>query len=146
MAFRLSLLWYTAKVYVLFKVQLALTRNRVLEGEIGRSRMATKTKLEQAVEKQAGELNPAQRELLMSQFDTYKWNKGRIKEIENSLNVAKLAGKVVDSKERKSLMNERHQLTTANVSISTKLFMLLKGTGAEPDEFESFFMGKKEES
>ena len=146
MAFRLSLLWYTALVYVLFNVHFALKQNGVLRGEIGRSRMATKTKLEQAVEKQAGELNPAQRELLMSQFDTYKWNKGRIKEIENALNVSKLAGKEVDPKDRKSLMNERHQLTTANVSISTKLFMLLKGTGAEPDEFESFFMNKKEES
>ena len=103
--------------------------------------MPTKTKLEQAVETQAKNLDPAQKELVMSQFSTYKWNRMRIREIEDMLNVATLAKKPIDPKLRKQLMTERHQLTTDNVSISSKLFMQLKGTANTQDEFDKFIKG-----
>lgn len=106
--------------------------------------MATKSKLEEAVERQAASLDDAQRELVLSQFATYKWNKARMKQLEDQL-------KLLDSKPmsdasevkvvlayRKSLTAERNQLTTANNSISSKLFMQLKGTGGDADEFDEF--------
>lgn len=94
--------------------------------------MATKSKLERAVEQQASNLNPAQKELVMSQFSTYKWNKSRIECIEDSL-------RVIDSThldkekadmllgKRDSLVSERNQLSIANSNISAKLFEQLRG-------------------
>ena len=107
--------------------------------------MATKTKLEQAVEKQADQLDEAQRELVLSQFDTYKWNKNRMRQIESELGL--LESRVpMEPKEfkmyiarRKSLTVERNQLATSNNSISSKLFMQLRGTGGDEDEFDKFF-------
>lgn len=109
--------------------------------------MATKTKLEQAIEKQADQLDNAQKELVLSQFATYKWNKDRMRQIENML--ALLDNRVpTEGKEfkmyiarRKSLTAERNQLATANNSISSKLFMQLKNTGGEPDELDQFLNG-----
>ena len=112
--------------------------------------MATKTKLEQAIEKQAAQLDDAQRELVMSQFSTYKWNKNRMTTIENMLKVIDMRP-ATDPKEfkmqmarRKALTVERNQLTTANNSISSKLFMQLKNTGDNTDDFDDFLKGGKE--
>lgn len=109
--------------------------------------MATKTKLEQAIEAQAGELEGAQRELVMSQFSTYKWNKERMRQIEGQLSLMEKQSPA-DAKEwkihlarRKALTAERNQLSTANNSISSKLFMQLRGTGGEADEFDKFLAG-----
>jgi len=87
-----------------------------------------KSKLEQAVEARAGALNDAQRELVLSQFSTYKRNKARMAEIESKL-------KMLDSKdtvtrdelrmkqaERSTLTYELNQLATANSRISAELF------------------------
>lgn len=103
--------------------------------------MATKTKLESAVEKQAKTLDDAQYRLLMAQFSTYDWNRRRIEQIEGIIELGESSGKPLDAKSRKALMTERHQLTVDNVSISTKLFMQLKNTGVTEDEFDEFLKG-----
>ena len=110
--------------------------------------MATPTKLEQAVESQAKNLDPAQYELVMSQFKTYKWNKARMSEIEVRVKMLELhpsddsKTRKIDLAERKQLMAERHQLTVDCNSIATKLFMQLKNTATEVDEFDEF-LGKE---
>jgi len=114
--------------------------------------MATKSKLEQAIEKQAQSLGDAQRELVMSQFSTYKWNKDRMRQIENQLKIIEFKTPPSDPKEmkaqlayRKALTAERNQLTTANNSISSKLFMQLRNTEGDTDEFDEFLRGGNEE-
>lgn len=112
-----------------------------MSAEIGRS------ELELAVEKQAGDLQDAQRELVLSQFGTYMWNLGRMRDIE-----AELEGLDIDVEQdpkvfrnklalKKTLTVERNQLATANNSISSKLFMQLRGTGGDEDEFDQFLNG-----
>lgn len=105
--------------------------------------MATKTKLESAINKQASSLDEAQYRLLMAQFSTYDWNRRRIEQIESIIELGEGGGNPLDPKARKALMTERHQLTVDNVSISTKLFMQLKGTGISEDEFDAFLKGGK---
>ena len=93
--------------------------------------MATKTKLEQAVEEQASSLNDARREIVLSQFSTYKRNKARMLEIDSSLKM--LAAKTTSTgdearekhAERSSLSYEYTQLATANSRIASELFDLL---------------------
>lgn len=110
--------------------------------------MATKTKLEQAIEKQAKNLDEAQYELVMSQFSTYKWNRERMKQIEGMFRLMDAIPAAKDPKElkaqiaqRKALSTERNQLATANNSIASKLFMQLKDTGGASDEFDAFMRG-----
>ena len=93
--------------------------------------MATKTKLEQAVEEQASSLNDARRELVLSQFSIYKRNRARMFEIESSLKMISArqtsTGDEVKVKhaERSSLSYEYNQLATANSRIASELFDLL---------------------
>ena len=94
-----------------------------------------------AIDKQAGNLDEAQYRLVMAQFSTYDWNRRRIEQIENLIELGEGGGKPLDAKARKALMTERHQLTVDNVSISTKLFMQLKNTGVTEDEFDEFMKG-----
>lgn len=103
--------------------------------------MASKTKLELAVEKQAKNLDPAQRELVLTQLSTYKWNVQNISRVQDKVTAG---GDKLDDQARKSYMNERHQCVAENVSISSKLFMLLKGTGDTTDEFDRFMAGSEE--
>lgn len=96
-------------------------------GVFGRSRVATKSKLERAVEDGASKMNDAQREIVMSQFRDYKRNKARISEIDGEISAqvhfpagsdamkAQLARKM-------SLDNERALLVKANNEIAAKLF------------------------
>lgn len=95
--------------------------------------MATKSKLEQAVEKQASSLNDAQRELVMSQFSVYKRNKARLAEIDAKLSL--MGSKAISNidelrfsqTQRSSLAYEKNQLETANSQIATELFNYLEG-------------------
>ena len=106
--------------------------NGAIRDEIGqfgeRSRLATKSKLEQAVEKQASCLNDAQRHLVMSQFSDYKENKARISEIDDRIemmDVQVLANPELEKlklAQRSTLVSERNQLKEANAAIAAKLF------------------------
>lgn len=94
--------------------------------------MATKSKLEQAVERQANNLNEAQKELVMSQFSVYKRNKARLAEIDATMAV--MGSKAVSNVEelrfsqaqRSALAYEKNQLETSNSQIATELFNYLE--------------------
>lgn len=99
--------------------------------------MATKSKLEQAVEKQASCLNNAQRHLVMSQFSDYKDNKARISEIDDRLGMmdvqilANPEQEKLKLAQRSNLISERSQLKEANASIAAKLFAQLGNDSTE---------------
>ena len=94
----------------------------------GKDRMATKSKLEQAVERQASCLNDAQKGLLLSQFDTYKRNKAKISEIDDQLGMMDVQALANPDTERlrlarrATLVSEKSQLQEVNSTISAKLF------------------------
>lgn len=94
--------------------------------------MATKSKLEQAIESQTAGLNEAQRELVMSQFAVYKRNQARLAFIESEMDtvnsVSTATRDEVRSKQayRASLSYEHSQLTTANSKIAADLFEFMK--------------------
>lgn len=94
--------------------------------------MATKSKLEQAVERQAENLNDAQRELVMSQLSVYKKNLSRLSRIESELAavnaVQPTTREEVRAKQaqRASLTYEHGQLTTSNSRIAAELFEFMK--------------------
>lgn len=94
--------------------------------------MATKSKLEQAVEKRAASLNEAQRELVLSQLAVYKRNNARLAQVESELN-AWNSRKCVTTEEvrvkqsqRATLSHEINQLSTANSKIAAELFDFMK--------------------
>lgn len=107
------------------------------EGDFGRfgegNRVATKSKLEQAVERQASALNDAQKELVLSQFAVYKRNKSRIDQIDETLRMMDLQpvqgpdGTKVHLAQRMTLATERSQLADTNNNIASKLFSQLGG-------------------
>lgn len=93
--------------------------------------MATKSKLEQAVERQAEGLNEVQRHLVMSQFSDFKRNKARIAEIDDKvgmMDVQMLANPEQEKlklAQRSTLVSERNQLVEANNGIAANLFAQL---------------------
>ena len=97
----------------------------------GRSRVATKSKLEQAVERQAENLNDVQRRLVMSQFSDFKRNKARMAEIDDRvgmMDVQMLANPEQEKlrlAQRQNLIDERGHLAEANVKIAANLFAQL---------------------
>lgn len=94
--------------------------------------MATKSKLETAVEKHAGRLNDARRELVLSQFSVYKRNRARILQIEETLGlmdaqpVSGPDGARVHLAQRTALASERNGLVEANNAIASSLFSQLE--------------------
>ena len=95
--------------------------------------MATKSKLEQAVEKKAESLNEARRELIMSQLAIYKQNNSRLAEIKNqqatveARQTVKLDEVRAKQAQRAALSYEYNQLATANSRIAADLFDFLEG-------------------
>lgn len=94
--------------------------------------MATKTNLEQAIRKQANNLNDAQREIVLSQFGVFKQNKERLSEIKSQLAMlGKKPPATLDEvkfiqSQRAALVYEQNQLTTANNQIASSLFEQLE--------------------
>ena len=105
------------------------------------------TTLKQAIFKQAESLEPAQCKLVKSQYEIYEWNKERIVMLQERM--AELDGRdpldFEDVKDyvqlRKAYSSERNALVTANNSISSKMFMQLKGTAANMDELDELLNG-----
>ena len=93
--------------------------------------MATKSKLEQAVEKQIENLNDAQREIVKSQFAVFKKNRERLASIDAKLDAinARPASSVEEVRrkqsERSTLAYEHNQLSIANSKIAAELFNFL---------------------
>ena len=121
----MSLSWYMIYNAELGRKQGALGRFR-------KDRMATKSKLEQAVEQQAADLNDAQRELVKSQLSAYKINAARLSQIKSQLDAvnAKSVATRDEVREkqayRASLTYEQAQLSAANAKIAAELFVFLK--------------------
>lgn len=84
--------------------------------------MATKSKLEKAISERSESLNPAQRELVMSQFADWKRNKARIAQIEDILGTRRRAASGAFVEHRPELVNERAQLIDVNGRIAARLF------------------------
>jgi hypothetical protein len=94
--------------------------------------MATKSKLEQAVEQKAADLNDAQRELVKSQLSAYKVIVARLSQIKSQLDAVN-ARSVTTREEvrdkqayRASLTYEQAQLSTASARIAAELFVCLE--------------------
>ena len=69
-------------------------------------------------------MDPAQRELMLSQFALYKKNRIRIREIEDR-QAAMAASPVSDKSERAALSIEHNQLSMANSRIFRDIYELL---------------------
>lgn len=94
--------------------------------------MATKSKLEQAVEKRAEELNDAQREIVKSQLSVYRRNCAMLAKAESELNAWNAMPTTtreevrIKQSQRATLSHEINQLSTANSRIAAELFELVK--------------------
>lgn len=105
--------------------------------------MAGKTKgteaLAEAIAKQAANLDPAQREFVLSQFRTYEWNADRISSYEKQLEDG-----VVDEEGRHNydaeskLFKQRHQLVAEQSQLFTHIMRWLKGTMVEESDLDDF--------
>ena len=97
--------------------------------------MTNKTKLEIAIENQASSLDPAQREFVLKEFDTYLWNARKISKIE-----AKLDGKEGDYslEQEAKLFKQRHQLVAEQSALFSHIMRWLQGTSAGKSALEEF--------
>lgn len=94
--------------------------------------MATKSKLEQAVEERICSLNGAQRELVRSQLATYRRTAARIEQLESELAAVNSRGAAtreevrLKQQQRMAIACELNQLATANSKLASDLFDLVK--------------------
>lgn len=97
---------------------------------------ANLAKLEEAVRKQADSLDPAQREFVMAEFETYKWNARKIESLQR-----KIEEDPYDEdglKVEAGLVRERHQLITEQTALFGHIMRWLKGTAAEASPLDEF--------
>lgn len=98
--------------------------------------------LEEAVRKQADSLDPAQREFVLAEFETYKWNAAKVEELQErieSLNGAiEIEDVVAAVKAESALVRERHQIITEQTALFGHIMRWLKGTAAEQSELDEF--------
>lgn len=96
-------------------------------------------KLEAAVAKQAESLDPAQREFVLAEFETYKWNDRRIDDLEKQLEKG-----IVDSEgfhnydAEGKMFRQRHQLVAEQSSLFSHIMQWLKGTAAKESKLDQF--------
>lgn len=94
--------------------------------------MATKSKLEQAVEECSAGMNDAQREIVKSQLSEYRRNSARLERIDDELKAVNARATVTleelraKQAERSALSYEYHQLATANAEIADKLYKFME--------------------
>lgn len=96
-------------------------------------------KLEAAVKKQAANLDPAQMEFVLAEFETYRWNAGKIAKLQRQLD-----GEAYDADDVKvegALLRERHQLVTEQAALFSHIMRWLKGTGVEEEDELGAFIG-----
>lgn len=110
-------------------------------GELGRNRegkMPNKSNLDKKFEEQVSRLEGAQAEMVSADFKTWKWNKQRIHDIQDILEMDANS----DPKTRTDLINERHKLITENTSLYSHINRALKGTAVAEDDLDDFCFGK----
>lgn len=93
-------------------------------------------KLEEAVRNQADSLDPAQREFVLAEFETYKWNSEKIEELQNRINSG--AYDEDGLKAEGALVRERHQIITEQTALFGHIMRWLKGTAADKSELDEF--------
>lgn len=104
--------------------------------------MAKKTSLEQAVKKQADTLEPAQREFVMAEYETYKWNASKIAQLEKQLDEGVIRENGThDLDAEAKLFRQRHQLVAEQSSLFSHIMRWLKGTTATESELDQFISG-----
>lgn len=95
--------------------------------------------LENAVKKQAANLDPAQREFVLAEFGTYQWNAKRIATLEEQL-----TNNIFDNEGRRDmdaegqLFRQRHQLVAEQSSLFSHIMRWLKGTAVQESELDKF--------
>lgn len=103
---------------------------------------ARKGKLEDAVRKQAASLDPAQREFVLAEFETYQWNARRQAALEAQLDEGVLGSDGLPNFDAEGkLFRQRHQLVAEQSSLFSHIMRWLKGTAAEESEIDRFLGG-----
>lgn len=98
--------------------------------------MSKESKLEEAVQKQASSLDPAQREFVLAEYETYKWNAAKIERIQKKIDTGKL-----DADAEAKQIRERHQLVSEQSALFGHIMRWLKDTGGEESELDKFLAG-----
>lgn len=93
--------------------------------------------LEQAVRKQAANLDPAQREFVLAEFGTYQWNAGRITQLEEELSLLK-GDSTRDLDYEGKLFRQRHQLVAEQSSLFSHIMRWLNGTAVQESALDQF--------
>ena len=95
--------------------------------------MSKLTKLEKAINEQAANLDPAQREFVLEQFNIYKWNADKIAELEGILEDGEL-----ETNEENKLFKQRHQLVAEQGQLFSHIMRWIRDTGSEESAIDSF--------
>lgn len=104
--------------------------------------LSKKSNIEIALDEQIKSLGGVQAEMIKKHVRVWRWNTGRIEDIQDILKSGKSGGAVIDDKERTSLVNERHKLVTENGQLYSHINRALKDKPEETDEFDAFMKGK----
>ena len=97
--------------------------------------MPNKTKLEIAIENQAESLDPAQREFVLREFETYLWNARKIDKLERQLDGKEGELSIADESK---LFKLRHQLVAEQSALFSHIMRWLKGTSAGKSALDEF--------
>lgn len=92
--------------------------------------------LEEAVQRQAANLDPAQRQFVLAEFEMYQWNAAKIAQLQEEVDSGEM-----DASDEGKLLKERHQLVSEQTALFGHIMRWLKGTATEVDEFEKFIAG-----
>lgn len=89
--------------------------------------------LEEAVRKQASNLDPAQEEFVLAEFEIYKWNAAKIEKLQDRLEAG--ADSLDDDGK---LFRQRHQLVAEQSTLFAHIMRWLKGTASEESALDEF--------
>lgn len=101
--------------------------------------MPKESNLDKAIREQVKSLDGAQAEMVKADVKTWKWNRDRIHDIQDTLSRgATTSEELGNPKWRADLINERHKLITENTSLYSHINRALKGTVKTEDELDAF--------
>lgn len=95
--------------------------------------------LRDAVVNQAANLDPAQKEFVLAEFETYEWNAARIAELESQLESGIIDNEGFHNYDAEGkLFRQRHQMVAEQSTLFSHIMRWLKGTVAETSEIDEF--------